>query len=133
MVKWLLKNPPRGIELRQSHFTTVLNEMLNLLPRHQFETLVRKYDSDRYVKRFNYRHQLVTMLYVQSSGKQSLCDIQKGLFYKLLDRCQDITPKHRFRFKKPLYSIDATTIDLCLSVFPLGKVQARRRRHQASL
>ena len=62
-----------------SHYTTVLNEMLNLLPRHQFETLVRKHDSDRYVKRFNSWHQLVTMLYAQASGKQSLRDIQRGL------------------------------------------------------
>ncbi|MEW6739985.1 MAG: DUF4372 domain-containing protein [Nitrospirota bacterium] len=39
-------------------------------------------------------------------------------FYHLLSRCRDLTPKHRFRFKNPLYTIDATTIDLCLSAFP---------------
>jgi hypothetical protein len=139
-----------------SHYTTVLNEMLNLLPRHQFETLVRNNSGDRYVKRFNCWHQLVAMLYAQSSGKQSLRDIQQGLqanparlyhlglpaikrstlsdanskrshkifeglFYKLLDRCQDVTPKHRFKFKNPLHSLDATTIDLCLSVFPWAR------------
>ena len=43
------------------------------------------------------------------------------LFYHLLKRCKDLTPKHKFRFKNPLYSIDATTIDLCLSVFPWAK------------
>jgi hypothetical protein len=42
-------------------------------------------------------------------------------FYHLLARCKDLTPKHRFRFKNPLYTIDATTIDLCLSVFPWAK------------
>ena len=31
--------------------------------------------------------------------------------------CQPIAPKHKFRFKNPLYSIDTTTIDLCLSLF----------------
>jgi hypothetical protein len=46
------------------------------------------------------------------------CDIFEGLFYRLLDKCKSVTPKHRFRFKNPLYSIDATVIDLCLSVFP---------------
>jgi hypothetical protein len=45
----------------------------------------------------------------------------EGLFYQLLNRCQDLTPKHRFRFKNPLYTIDASTIDLCLSVFPWAK------------
>jgi hypothetical protein len=42
-------------------------------------------------------------------------------FYHLLARCKDLTPKHKFRFKNPLYTIDATTIDLCLSVFPWAK------------
>jgi hypothetical protein len=42
-------------------------------------------------------------------------------FYHLLARCKDLTPKHKFRFKNPLYTIDATTIDLCLSLFPWAK------------
>ncbi len=40
------------------------------------------------------------------------------LFGKLLSRCQGMTPGHEFRFKNPLYSLDASTIDLCLSTFP---------------
>jgi hypothetical protein len=40
------------------------------------------------------------------------------LFGKLLSRCQGKVPRHDFRFKNPLYSLDASTIDLCLSVFP---------------
>ena len=36
---------------------------------------------------------------------------------KLLNRCQGMTPDHKFRFKNPLYSLDASTIDLCLSIF----------------
>ena len=32
--------------------------------------------------------------------------------------CQGITPGHPFRFNHPLYSLDASTLDLCLSVFP---------------
>lgn len=43
------------------------------------------------------------------------------LFYALLQRCRDLTPKHRFKFKNPLHSIDATTIDLCLASFPWAK------------
>jgi len=41
-----------------------------------------------------------------------------ALFGKLLSRCQCVMPGHTFRFKNPLYSLDASTIDLCLSVFP---------------
>lgn len=44
--------------------------------------------------------------------------LYEALFGKLLQRCQVKTPNHSFRFKNPLYSLDASTIDLCLSVFP---------------
>ncbi len=44
--------------------------------------------------------------------------LYEALFGKLLSRCQGLTPGHSFRFKNPLYSLDASTIDLCLSVFP---------------
>ncbi len=44
--------------------------------------------------------------------------LYEALFGKLLARCQGMTPRHNFRFNHPLYSLDASTIDLCLSVFP---------------
>ncbi len=45
-------------------------------------------------------------------------DLYEALFGKLLSRSQGVVPGHSFRFKNPLYSLDASTIDLCLSVFP---------------
>ena len=42
-------------------------------------------------------------------------------FYELLEKCRSHTPKHKFKFKNPLYALDATVIDLCLSVFPWAK------------
>ena len=44
--------------------------------------------------------------------------LYEALFGKLLGRCQGVVPGHDFRFSHPLYSLDASTIDLCLSVFP---------------
>jgi len=44
--------------------------------------------------------------------------LYEALFAKLLTRCQGNAPRHNFRFDNPLYSLDASTIDLCLSVFP---------------
>jgi putative transposase len=44
--------------------------------------------------------------------------LYEALFGKLLSRCQGKVPGHDFRFINPLYSLDASTIDLCLSVFP---------------
>ena len=45
-------------------------------------------------------------------------ELYQELFTVLLKRCQTIAPGHGFRFKNELYSMDATTIDLCLSLFP---------------
>jgi putative transposase len=45
-------------------------------------------------------------------------ELYQALFEALLKRCQSIAPGHGFRFKNELYSMDATTIDLCLSLFP---------------
>lgn len=44
--------------------------------------------------------------------------LYEALFGKLLNSCQGVVPGHAFRFNNPLYSLDASTIDLCLSVFP---------------
>ena len=43
--------------------------------------------------------------------------LYEALFGKLLTRCQGMAPGHDFRFDNPLYSLDASTIDLCLSAF----------------
>ena len=45
-------------------------------------------------------------------------ELYEALSGKLLNCCQGKAPGHDFRFKNPLYSLDASTIDLCLSVFP---------------
>ena len=44
--------------------------------------------------------------------------LYEALFGKLLQRCQSVAPGHNFKFANPLYSLDASTIDLCLSAFP---------------
>ena len=45
----------------------------------------------------------------------------EALFAQLLSQCQALTPGHSFRFKNKLYSLDASTIDLCLAVFPWAR------------
>ena len=52
--------------------------------------------------------------------------LYESLFGKLLSRCQGLAPKHGFRFKNKLYSLDASTIDLCLSVFPWAKFRTAK-------
>lgn len=44
--------------------------------------------------------------------------LYEALFNKLYSRCKGLAPKHGFRFKNPLYSLDASLIDLSLKIFP---------------
>ncbi len=44
--------------------------------------------------------------------------LYEALFERLLARCREHAPRHGFRFKNKLYAVDASTIDLCLAVFP---------------
>jgi hypothetical protein len=131
---------------------TIFNQLLTFLPKDKFQQFVGQHEGDKWVKSLTTWNQLVVLLYAQSTGKDSLRDIETGLslhggtwhhlgiktvarssvsranmnrdyrifeslFYALLDRCRDVTPTHRFSFKNPLYSLDATTIELCLSLF----------------
>jgi putative transposase len=52
--------------------------------------------------------------------------LYEALFSKLLKRCQGHVPQHQFTFKNALYSLDASTIDLCLSMFPWAKFRSTK-------
>ena len=45
----------------------------------------------------------------------------EALFQRLLVRCQGLAPTKRFKFKEKLYLLDASMIDLTLSLFPWAK------------
>ena len=55
-----------------------------------------------------------TLAYANENRPHKLFE---NIFFSMLSKCQSIAPKHKFRFKNPLYSLDATTIDLCLSLY----------------
>ena len=135
--------------------------LLKLFPRYEFEKLEKKYNGNYYTNYFYGWQQLITLLFAQASGKDSLGDIEtslsvhyskwyhiglkgikrstlsdamqnrpyeiyEGLFYKLLEKCQSVTPKHHFKFKNPLNSLDSTVVDLCLSIFPWARFRKRK-------
>ena len=52
--------------------------------------------------------------------------LYEALFGQLLKRCQSHVPQHQFTFKNALYSLDASTIDLCLSMFPWAKFRSTK-------
>jgi hypothetical protein len=53
-------------------------------------------------------------------------ELFKKLFFNMLSKCQPLAPKHKFRFKNKLYSLDATIIDLCLSMYDWAKFRTTK-------
>jgi hypothetical protein len=136
-------------------------QMQTLVGRHQFESIVKSMNGNRYVKYFTCWQQFTVMLFAQISGKDSLREMQNAflaqadklyhlglksvkrstlsdankkrdygiyqqLFYKILGHCRSITPKHKFKFKNDLYSLDSTVIDLCMEMFPWAKFRTTK-------
>ena len=52
--------------------------------------------------------------------------IYRDVFGALLGRCRALAPGHGFRFKNKLYSLDATTITLCASMFDWARYKRRK-------
>ena len=53
-------------------------------------------------------------------------DIFKDVFYTLLEKCRELSPRHGFKFKNPLYSFDSTLIDVCLSLYPWATYRKKK-------
>jgi len=53
-------------------------------------------------------------------------ELFKKLFFQMLSKCQPLAPNHKFRFKNKLYSLDATIIDLCLSMYDWAKFRTTK-------
>jgi hypothetical protein len=49
-------------------------------------------------------------------------EVVAGFFQKLVVRCVSVTPPHGLPFKSRMYSMDATVVDVCATLFPWGQV-----------
>jgi len=142
-------------------FSTVFNQIMQLIPRRECEGLIKKYRTDRYVKYFTSMQLFTFLLFSHIRKKDSLRDgvcgliqhqntwahlglkkinkstiseangrvnsaVFEGMFYGMLSKCVDLSTKKRFKFKNPLYAIDATVIKLCLSVFNWAKFRTAK-------
>lgn len=59
--------------------TTVLQQLLHLLPRNDFHSFVGQHNADKYTKKLSCWNQLTVLLYAQATGKDSLREIETGL------------------------------------------------------
>ena len=144
-----------------AHHNTILNQMLKMFSRHEFQNAVSQTGTEYHARGFSSWNHFVSMLFGQLAGIDSLRGIEAGLatqskylyhlgvnpihrstlsyanehrthelfkkiFEWMLSKCHPIAPKHKFRFKNPLSSLDATTIDLCLSLHDWAKFRTTK-------
>jgi len=58
---------------------------------------------------------------ISDANKRVPYQVYESLFYTMLNKCHSITQQTTFKFKNPLYALDSSIIDLCLSVFDWAK------------
>lgn len=63
-----------------SHYSTIFRQVLNMIPRRQFNYEATKGKYNKYTKHFTVWNQFVVNLYSQIAGKNSLRDVISGLF-----------------------------------------------------
>lgn len=57
----------------------ILSQIINYLPLKDFQSIVNKHNGDRYVKKFDSLHHLITMLYAEFQKCDSLRGIEVGM------------------------------------------------------
>ncbi len=137
--------------------TYVFTELMTLLPRHTFDTIVARYQGSRYQKSFSCRDQFLAMAFGQLAYRESLRDVVACLeahetklyhlgfrhtiakttlasanekrdwrIYRDLAEALIKEAQQLYRHEPALapdiegacYAIDASVIELCLSLFP---------------
>lgn len=139
-------------------------QLMEFLPRHDFNACVRRYRGDRRLRGFSCRDQFLCLAFAQLTYRESLRDIEtclRALEPKLYhagfrghvsrSTLADAGRAHDWRIyadfaqvliararrlyagdplavdlEQTVYALDATTIDLCLSLFPWAKFRRRK-------
>ena len=145
----------------------IFGQLMELLPRHEFNACVLRYRGDHRARGFRCRDQFLCMAFAQLTFRESLRDIETclrslgaklyhagfrgrisrstlgdanqrrdwriyhDLAQVLIGRARRLYAGDRFgvELENAAYAFDATTIDLCLNLFPWAPF----RRHKAAV
>jgi len=142
----------------------VFTQLMEWLPRHEFNTCVRRYQGDYRARDFKCRDQFLCMAFAQLTFRESLRDIETclrslgpklyhagfrgrisrstlgdanrqrdwriyfDLAQLLIAKARRLYVNERFglALENAVYALDATTIDLCLTLFPWAPFRRRK-------
>lgn len=62
-----------------AHYSSILNQLLNLIPRHEFQRIVDGHQGDKRVRSFNCWRQFVCLFFGQLTGQHTLRDLITAL------------------------------------------------------
>jgi len=146
---------------------TVFSQLLDFLPRHEFDKCVRRYRGNHRARKFSCYDQFLCLAFAQLTYRESLRDIetclramQSKLYHAgirgrisrstladanetrswriyadfaevLIGIARQLYANDNFALEldQTVYALDASTIDLCLSLFPWAKF----RKHKAAI
>jgi len=117
-----------------SHQNTVFHELIKPVVRQDFEQLAKVHHVGQKFRAASRWDQFIAILMSQFSCRQSLRDIQFNLECQQ-EKLSHLGAKvaHKFRFKNPLYSLDASHIDLSLSLCEWAKVHDSKASMKLSI
>lgn len=139
----------------------VFAQLMQLLPRHQFNACVQRYGGQRRLRRLSCREQFLCMAFAQLTFRQSLRDVEtclralgprlyhagirqpvprstladanarrdwriyRDLAHVLIAQARRLYAHEPFAaaLDRTVYALDATVIELCLSLFPWAHAQ----------
>jgi hypothetical protein len=73
-----------------AHNSTLLGQMLQMFPRHEFQKVVESVGSERHARGFSSWNHFVSMLFGQMAGQDSLRGITAGLATQRTPHAQTI-------------------------------------------
>src|SRR3974377_1869575 len=94
----------------------IFAQLMEHLPLTTFRRCVARYGGHHKVKRFSCLDQYLSMTFAQLTFRESMRDITQ----MLMSMARRLYANEPFGvdLKDTVYALDATTIDLCLSIFP---------------
>jgi len=119
----------RGANRYTKHFTAWNQLLVNLYAQASGKKSLRDIETGLKMQQNSWYHLGLTNAVrstIAYANSKRPYQIAESTFYHLLGKCRDYAPKHQFRFNNPLYTLDATVIDLCLTMFPWAKFRKRK-------
>ena len=102
---------------------TVFSQVMEFLPLHEFRKCVERYQGNYKVISFSCLDQFLCMAFAQLTYRESLRDMEACLRSA---RDLYLNEPLGIDLEQTVYALDATTIDLCLSLFPWAHFQKNK-------